>query len=81
MRSDLPERLERSARRQFGALSLLKVESTVCFQRKRRRERAVTRERHDLPFRLERSAKSALTELENCITHFKLLQSVIWLKA
>ncbi|WP_353938448.1 hypothetical protein [Gardnerella pickettii] len=64
MRSDLPERFERSARRQFGALSLLKVESTVCFQRKRRRERAVTRERHDLPFRFERSARGALTELE-----------------
>ena len=28
----------------FDSLSLLKVESTVCFQRKRRRERAVTRE-------------------------------------
>jgi len=48
-RHDLPFRLKRSAKRQFGALSLLKVESTVCFQRKRRRERAVTRERHDLP--------------------------------
>ncbi|ADP38505.1 hypothetical protein HMPREF0421_20423 [Gardnerella vaginalis ATCC 14019] len=44
-RSELPERLKRSARRQLGALSLLKVESTVCFQRKRRRERAVARER------------------------------------
>ncbi|EPI58396.1 hypothetical protein HMPREF1579_01272 [Gardnerella vaginalis JCP8066] len=39
-RDDLPFRLERSAKRQFGALSLLKVESTVCFQRKRRRSRA-----------------------------------------
>ena len=37
LRDDLPERLKRSARRQFGALSLLKVESTVCFQRRRRR--------------------------------------------
>ncbi|AEF31488.1 hypothetical protein HMPREF9231_0110 [Gardnerella vaginalis HMP9231] len=45
-RDDLPFRLKRSAKRQFGALSLLKVESTVCFQRKRRRERAVTRERY-----------------------------------
>ena len=36
-RSDLPFRLERSAKRQLGALSLLKVESTMCFQRKRRR--------------------------------------------
>ena len=40
LRDDLHERLKRSARMQFGALSLLKVESTVCFQRKRRRERA-----------------------------------------
>ncbi|PKZ45203.1 hypothetical protein CYJ68_06275 [Gardnerella vaginalis] len=40
MRANLPERLKRSARRQFGALSLLKVESTVCFQRRRRRSRA-----------------------------------------
>ncbi|RFT42856.1 hypothetical protein CG396_02470 [Bifidobacteriaceae bacterium N170] len=39
LRANLPERLKRSARRQFGALGLLKVESTVCFQRKRRRER------------------------------------------
>ena len=46
VRDDLLLRLKRSARRQFGALSLLKVESTVCFQRKRRRERAVTRERN-----------------------------------
>ena len=45
MRANLPERLKRSVRRQFGALSLLKVESTVCFQRKRSRSRAVTRER------------------------------------
>ncbi|EIK76899.1 hypothetical protein CGSMWGv0288E_03816 [Gardnerella vaginalis 0288E] len=30
----------------------------MCFQRKRRRERAVTRERQDLPFRLERSART-----------------------
>ncbi|PKZ52735.1 hypothetical protein CYJ70_06910 [Gardnerella pickettii] len=39
-RANLPSSLERSAKRQFGALSLLKVESTVCFQRKRRRSRA-----------------------------------------
>ena len=39
-RDDLPFRLECSAKRQVGALSLLKVESTVCFQRKRRRSRA-----------------------------------------
>ena len=45
LRIDLHERLKRSARRHFDSLSLLKVESTVCFQRKRRRERAVTRER------------------------------------
>ena len=31
----MPERLERSARKQLGAPSLLRVESTVCFQRKR----------------------------------------------
>ncbi|EIK83169.1 hypothetical protein CGSMWGv00703Bmash_04530 [Gardnerella pickettii 00703Bmash] len=36
-RFDLLFRLKRSAKKQFGALSLLKVESTVCFQRKRRR--------------------------------------------
>ncbi|EPI60380.1 hypothetical protein HMPREF1579_00460, partial [Gardnerella vaginalis JCP8066] len=36
------ERLLIAARNR--ALSLLKVESTACFQRKRRRERAVTRE-------------------------------------
>ena len=76
LRANLPSSLERSVRRQFGALSLLKVESTVCFQRKRRRERAVTRERNvsfaaknleslpslrsDLPFRLERSAWAAV---------------------
>jgi len=35
VRDDLPFRLERSAKRQFGAPSLLKVESTVCFQCKR----------------------------------------------
>ena len=35
MRDDLPFRLERSAKRQLGAPSLLRVESTVCFQRKR----------------------------------------------
>ena len=52
VRSDLPFRLKRSAKREFGALSLLRVESTVCFQRKRRRERAVTRERHELSLRL-----------------------------
>ena len=73
LRIDLHERLKRSARMHFDSLSLLKVESTVCFQRKRRRERAVTRERYisfsaknleslpclryDLPFRLERNAK------------------------
>ncbi|CQB86465.1 Uncharacterised protein [Chlamydia trachomatis] len=73
LRIDLHERLKRSARMHFDSLSLLKAESTVCFQRKRRRERAVTRERYtsfaaknleslphlrsDLPFRLKRSAK------------------------
>ena len=46
LRIDLLERLKRSARMHFDSLSLLKVESTVCFQRKRRRERAVTRERY-----------------------------------
>ena len=46
LRIDLHERLKRSARMHFDSLSLLKVESTVCFQRKRRRERAVTRERY-----------------------------------
>ena len=45
-RIDLHEHLERSVRMHFDSLSLLKVESTVCFQRKRRRERAVTRERY-----------------------------------
>ena len=34
-RADLPKRLKRSARRQFGTPNLLRVESTVCFQRKR----------------------------------------------
>ncbi|WP_230455146.1 hypothetical protein, partial [Gardnerella vaginalis] len=74
LRIDLHERLKRSARMHFDSLSLLKVESTVCFQRKRRREHAVTRERYassaaknlesphslrsDLPFHLNRSAKS-----------------------
>ncbi|KXA17581.1 hypothetical protein, partial [Gardnerella vaginalis] len=48
LRDDLPEHLERSVRRQFDSLSLLKVESTVCFQRKRGCERAVTRERYAL---------------------------------
>ena len=46
LRIDLHERLKRSARMHFDSLSLLKVESTVCFQRKRRRERAVTLERY-----------------------------------
>ncbi|WP_225622800.1 hypothetical protein, partial [Gardnerella vaginalis] len=46
LRIDLHERLKRSARMHFDSLSLLKVEDTVCFQRKRRRERAVTRERY-----------------------------------
>ncbi|EIK76522.1 hypothetical protein CGSMWGv0288E_06257 [Gardnerella vaginalis 0288E] len=46
LRIDLHERLKRSARMHFDSLSLLKAESTVCFQRKRRRERAVTRERY-----------------------------------
>ena len=39
-RVDLHERLKRSARMHFDSLSLLKVESTVRFQRKRRRERS-----------------------------------------
>ena len=39
LRIDLHEHLERSVRMHFDSLSLLKVESTVCFQRKRRRER------------------------------------------
>ena len=34
-RDDLLSRIKRSARKQFGAPSLLRVESTVCFQRKR----------------------------------------------
>ena len=35
MRDDLLSRIERSARKQLGAPNLLRVESTVCFQRKR----------------------------------------------
>ncbi|TCH81249.1 hypothetical protein E0E46_06580 [Gardnerella vaginalis ATCC 14018 = JCM 11026] len=48
MRDDLPFRLKRSAKRQFGALSRSNVKSSGLYVR-RRRSRAVTRERHDLP--------------------------------
>ncbi|PKZ53267.1 hypothetical protein CYJ66_00350 [Gardnerella vaginalis] len=43
-RDDLPSRSKRSARRQFGALSRSNVKSSGLYVR-RRRERAVTRER------------------------------------
>ncbi|RIY19436.1 hypothetical protein CJI56_05700 [Gardnerella vaginalis] len=46
MRDDLPFRLERSAKRQFVALSRSNVKSSGLYVR-RRRERAVTRERHN----------------------------------
>ena len=49
---------------------MLKVESTVCFQRKRRRERAVTRERFSL-FTVARGLG------DSCLTTLRLLRVVL----
>ena len=53
VRSDLPFRLERSAKRQFGALSRLEQKHCFCAAKTFAR---LDRANDDLPFRLNRSA-------------------------